>query len=216
MLDIKWIRENREAFDKGRARRGLAPMSDALLALDEARRAAISRLQLAQERRNAASKEIGAALKEKDAAVRGQDFEKAGSLRDREMELKAQIAALSSKKSEEAAAEAEDADAGPTVTEKDIAGIVASVGHQRQRSGPEAAAGLDDDEEGVESDAGGHCPVELVGGQAMGMAVPMRVNMPMMVVIVVVIMSFARHARIIPMTAFEAAIPLFFVMKPPE
>jgi len=70
-------------------------------------------------------KELRALLKEKDAAVRGQDFEKAGSLRDREMELKAQIAALSSKKSEEAAAEAEDADAGPTVTEKDIAGIVA-------------------------------------------------------------------------------------------
>ena len=71
-------------------------------------------------------KELRALLKEKDAAVRGQDFEKAGSLRDREMELKAQIAALSSKKSEEAAAAAEDANSvGPTVTEKDIANIVA-------------------------------------------------------------------------------------------
>jgi hypothetical protein len=50
----------------------------------------------------------------------------------------------------------------------------------------------------------------------MGMAVPMRVTMPMMVVIVVVIMSFARHARIIPMTTFSAAILLFFVTKPPE
>lgn len=32
--------------------------------------------------------------KDKDAAVRGQDFEKAGTLRDREMELKAKIQAI--------------------------------------------------------------------------------------------------------------------------
>lgn len=32
--------------------------------------------------------------KDKDAAVRGQDFEKAGQLRDREMELKAKISAI--------------------------------------------------------------------------------------------------------------------------
>jgi hypothetical protein len=32
--------------------------------------------------------------KDKDAAVRGQDFEKAGQLRDREMELKAKISAV--------------------------------------------------------------------------------------------------------------------------
>jgi hypothetical protein len=32
--------------------------------------------------------------KDKDASVRGQDFEKAGSLRDREMELKAKIQAI--------------------------------------------------------------------------------------------------------------------------
>lgn len=32
--------------------------------------------------------------KEKDASVRGQDFEKAGTLRDREMELKAKIQAI--------------------------------------------------------------------------------------------------------------------------
>jgi ATP-dependent Clp protease ATP-binding subunit ClpC len=69
-------------------------------------------------------KELRALLKEKDAAVRGQDFEKAGSLRDREMELKAQIAAISATKSEEAAAEAEEVGTGPMVTEKDIASIV--------------------------------------------------------------------------------------------
>jgi seryl-tRNA synthetase len=68
MYDIKWIRENPETFDKARARRGLEPLSAALLALDDARRAAIARLQAAQERRNAASKEIGAAMQARDAA----------------------------------------------------------------------------------------------------------------------------------------------------
>jgi seryl-tRNA synthetase len=68
MYDIKWIRENPEAFDKSRARRGLEPLSATLLALDDARRAAIGKLQAAQERRNAASKEFGAAMQAKDAA----------------------------------------------------------------------------------------------------------------------------------------------------
>ncbi len=68
MYDIKWIRDNAEAFDKSRARRGLEPLAKTLLALDDSRRAAISKLQAAQERRNAASKEIGVAMKEKDAA----------------------------------------------------------------------------------------------------------------------------------------------------
>ena len=68
MYDIKWIRENPEAFDSARARRGLPPLGASLLALDDARRAAIGRLQAAQERRNAASKEIGAAMKAKDEA----------------------------------------------------------------------------------------------------------------------------------------------------
>jgi seryl-tRNA synthetase len=66
MYDIKWIRENTDIFDKGRARRGLEPLGKTLLALDDARRAAIAGLQAAQERRNSASKEIGLALKVKD------------------------------------------------------------------------------------------------------------------------------------------------------
>jgi len=68
MYDIKWIRENAEIFDRGRVRRGLEPMSAQLLAFDDARRAAIGELQRAQERRNAASKEIGAAMKAGDTA----------------------------------------------------------------------------------------------------------------------------------------------------
>ena len=38
MHDIKWIRENPEAFDAGLKRRGLEPESAKLLALDEKRR----------------------------------------------------------------------------------------------------------------------------------------------------------------------------------
>ena len=68
MHDIKLIRDNPQAFDAARARRGLEPVAERLLALDDARKAAISALQRAQERRNAASKEIGVALKEKDQA----------------------------------------------------------------------------------------------------------------------------------------------------
>jgi seryl-tRNA synthetase len=60
--DIKIIRDNPQAFDAGLARRGLGPRAGELIALDDARRAAIGELQKAQERRNAASKEIGQAM----------------------------------------------------------------------------------------------------------------------------------------------------------
>jgi seryl-tRNA synthetase len=66
MYDIKWIRENPEVFDRGLKRRGLEPQAEKLLALDNARRAAIAISQEAQVRRNAASKEIGAAMAAKD------------------------------------------------------------------------------------------------------------------------------------------------------
>ncbi len=69
MHDIKAIRDNPQAFDAGLARRGLSPLAESLIALDEKRRAAILDLQRAQERRNAASKEIGAAMARKDLAT---------------------------------------------------------------------------------------------------------------------------------------------------
>ena len=56
------------AFDAGLKRRGLAPLSASLLAIDERRRAAILASEQAQARRNAASKEIGDAKKAKDEA----------------------------------------------------------------------------------------------------------------------------------------------------
>jgi len=68
MFDPKWIREHPDLFDRALKRRGLAPASKRLIALDEKRRAAIANAQSLQERRNAASKEIGEAKKAKDEA----------------------------------------------------------------------------------------------------------------------------------------------------
>ena len=69
MLDIKWIRENPEALDAALQKRGASAVSSDVLALDEARRQHIAKVQEAQERRNAASKEIGKAMGEKDMAT---------------------------------------------------------------------------------------------------------------------------------------------------
>lgn len=69
MLDIKWIRENPETLDKALAKRGAQSLSSELVALDEKRREYVGKVQAAQERRNAASKEIGKAMAAKDAAT---------------------------------------------------------------------------------------------------------------------------------------------------
>src|SRR5438552_3839073 len=66
MHDIKWIRDNPDAFDAALKRRGLEPLSSSLLAIDEKRRAAIMASEQALARRNSASKEIGDAKKAKD------------------------------------------------------------------------------------------------------------------------------------------------------
>ena len=68
MHDIKSIRDDPAAFDAALKRRGLAPLSSSLLAIDEKRRAAILKSEQAQARRNSASKEIGDAKKAKDDA----------------------------------------------------------------------------------------------------------------------------------------------------
>ena len=69
MFDIKWIRENPEAFDAGLARRGVGPTSAEVLKLDQARRDHVQKLQEAQSRRNAASKDIGKAKASGDDAA---------------------------------------------------------------------------------------------------------------------------------------------------
>ncbi|HEU6441312.1 MAG TPA: serine--tRNA ligase, partial [Microvirga sp.] len=68
MHDIRSIRENPAAFDKGLRNRGMEPLSERLIALDDARKSAVSALQAATERRNAMSKEIGQAKAKKDEA----------------------------------------------------------------------------------------------------------------------------------------------------
>src|ERR1700719_4583197 len=66
MHDIRFIRENPEAFDRALQRRGIEPQARRLIALDEKRRFRIQALETAQARRNAASKEIGEAKKNKN------------------------------------------------------------------------------------------------------------------------------------------------------
>ncbi|HZF78071.1 MAG TPA: serine--tRNA ligase, partial [Acetobacteraceae bacterium] len=60
MHDIRTVRANPAAFDAAMARRGLAPLADRLVALDETRRAAIAEAERLRSARNARSKEIGA------------------------------------------------------------------------------------------------------------------------------------------------------------
>jgi seryl-tRNA synthetase len=87
MHDIKAIRENPAAFDAGLARRGDAPMSAALLTLDESRRAKILASEQAQAEQNKASKEVGAAKGRGDDA----EFER---LRALVGEKKAEVAVM--------------------------------------------------------------------------------------------------------------------------
>ncbi len=101
MHDIKWIRENPEAFDRGLKRRGLAPEATRLIAIDERRRATIVKVEQAQARRNAASKEIGEAKKAKDEP-------RAQALMAEVNELKASIPALEAQE-KEASRELDDA-----------------------------------------------------------------------------------------------------------
>ncbi|HEX6866971.1 MAG TPA: serine--tRNA ligase, partial [Caulobacteraceae bacterium] len=68
MHDIKAIRENPEAYDRGWKLKGLPPQTKAILDLDAKLRAAQTAVQEAQARRNDASKQIGQAKAQKDEA----------------------------------------------------------------------------------------------------------------------------------------------------
>ncbi|RDX76255.1 hypothetical protein CR513_43776, partial [Mucuna pruriens] len=94
--------------------------------IDEAgSRVRLQHAQLPEEAREL-DKEVRQIVKEKEESVRNQDFEKAGELRDREMDLKTQISALIEKGKEMSKAESEAGDGGPIVTEVDIQHIVSS------------------------------------------------------------------------------------------
>ncbi|KNY23203.1 serine--tRNA ligase [Methylobacterium sp. ARG-1] len=101
MHDIRAIRDNPDAFDRDLARRGLAPLSAELIALDEARKSSVSAAQANQERRNALAKEIGGAKKAKDE--------------DRAAALMAEVAAL---KAAEPALKAAEGAADKALAEK--------------------------------------------------------------------------------------------------
>jgi seryl-tRNA synthetase len=87
MHDIRAIRENPAAFDAALSRRGDAPLSAELLAMDEARRAKILAAETAQADANKAAKDVGAAKARGD----NEEFER---LRALVSEKKAQIAQL--------------------------------------------------------------------------------------------------------------------------
>ena len=69
MHDLKYIRENPEAFDAALKRRGASPVAAQIVTLDERRRAALTKLQDGLARRNEASKAIGAAMGKGDTAT---------------------------------------------------------------------------------------------------------------------------------------------------
>ncbi|MDO7834978.1 serine--tRNA ligase [Sphingobium sp. HBC34] len=99
MHDIRSIRENPAAFDAALARRGLAPLSAEILAIDEKSRAIKTQLQQGQARRNEASKLIGQAMAARDMTTADA--------------LKAEVATL---KDQMPALEAEDRDTGDALT----------------------------------------------------------------------------------------------------
>lgn len=97
MHDIRTIRDDPAVFDAALSRRGVAPVSAQVLAMDEARRARILAAETAQAEANKAAREVGAAKGRGDEA----EFER---LRALVAEKKSQIAALNEEaKTEDAA-----------------------------------------------------------------------------------------------------------------
>ncbi|WP_075216740.1 serine--tRNA ligase [Mongoliimonas terrestris] len=86
MLDIKWIREEPEALVRALMRRNqpeavARATVDEVIAADDARRQHLKALQEAQERRNAASKDIGKAKAAKDEAAAAALMAEVGALK---------------------------------------------------------------------------------------------------------------------------------------
>jgi len=108
LLDIKWIRDNQDAFAAGLKNRGFEAPKETLnqiLKLDEQRRTTIQTLQEAQARSNAASKEVGQAKASKDeastkrlmdevVALKGKIAERGGEEKRLDDELRATVHAI--------------------------------------------------------------------------------------------------------------------------
>ena len=69
MHDLKYIRENPEAFDAALKRRGVSPIAAQIIDIDQRRRAVLTQMQDGLARRNEASKAIGAAMGKGDTAT---------------------------------------------------------------------------------------------------------------------------------------------------
>src|SRR4051812_22905846 len=95
MHDIRWIRDNPDAFDRGLARRGLPGEAQRLIALDERRRAAIQKAEAALARRNAASREVGAAKKSNEEETAQKLMAEIAHLKSEIPKLEAEEKALS-------------------------------------------------------------------------------------------------------------------------
>jgi len=103
MHDLRWIRDNAAEFDLGLARRGLPPRADDILTLDRRWRAAETRAQEAQARRNRVGKQIGIArqrgenaeaLLAESAADKAIEAESAAEADRLRAEIDAELAAL--------------------------------------------------------------------------------------------------------------------------
>jgi seryl-tRNA synthetase len=90
MHDIRFIRDNPQAFDAGLARRGATPLSAGILALDAKKRAIATELQQGQARRNEASKAIGQAMAARDMATAENIKAEVAALKDKLPALEAQ------------------------------------------------------------------------------------------------------------------------------
>ena len=93
MLDLKWIRESPEAFDRALERRGQEAASARVLDLDRRHRESLTELQEVQTRRNEASKAIGEAKRE--GADAGDLIAEVAGLKDRMAELEGEERRLS-------------------------------------------------------------------------------------------------------------------------
>jgi len=90
MFDLKWIREQPEAFDRGLARRGLPAQSPEIVRLDKVWREAQTEAEQVQAERNRLSKEIGG------AKAKGQDvaalLKEVAASKDRQAAMEAEAA----------------------------------------------------------------------------------------------------------------------------
>jgi seryl-tRNA synthetase len=131
MHDVKALRDNPDAYDRAWAKRGLSPQTPAILSADARLRAAKAAFEVAQARRNEASKLIGAAKKAGDEAC-------AAELMAEVEAVKAEIAALIEEEKAAAAALKDILAALPNLPADDVPEGADEHGNVEQRHWGEA------------------------------------------------------------------------------